>query len=282
MTTLGTLKPRHRLFVMDLVRDAGIDVTDWANFKGGAEKARSNPKYCYDWAFSGPGVMVLNVWYSSIVENSSKISLIGNLRETSRSDSTKSVWRNRADKFDKVVRNAYQRRQTVRVIINDGNKREGHSKSTKASVVKFRLLDPTPWSVSSYDVASGQFILTRGVQPPKTVDQFDVHFEESTTTEKHIVTGEVFDRNPEVRRIVLERANGKCEFCGAVGFKMASGLLFLETHHITPLSKGGADTIYNVAAICPNHHREAHYGQNADIIRDTLLKRIAETVADEV
>ena len=209
---------------MDLVRDAGIDMTDWANFKGGAKKARSNPKYCYDWAFAGPGVMVLNVWFSSIVQTSSKITLTGNLRETSKSDSTKSVWKNRADKFDKVVRNAYQRRQTVRVIINDGNKREGDSKSTKASVVKFRLLDPTPWSVIYYDRISGQFVLMRGVPPPKTVDQFDLQLEEPFTAEKHTVTGEVFDRSPEVRRIVLERANGKCEFCGADGFKTSSGL----------------------------------------------------------
>lgn len=58
--------------------------------------------------------------------------------------------------------------------------------------------------------------------------------------------------------------------------------MFLETHHIIPLSKGGADTIYNVAAICPNHHREAHYGQNADVIRDKLLKRISDSVAEEI
>jgi hypothetical protein len=36
---------------MDLVAAAGIDVSDWANFEGGQQKAASNPKYCYDWAF---------------------------------------------------------------------------------------------------------------------------------------------------------------------------------------------------------------------------------------
>jgi hypothetical protein len=234
---------------MDLVRDAGIDVSDWANFKGGAEKARSNPKYCYNWAFSGPGVMVLNVWYSSIVENDGNVTLTGNLRKTSKSDSTKSVWRNRADKFDIVVRNAHRRRQLVRLIINDGKEREGNSKTTEASVVKYRLLDSTPWSVTSYDDPSGQFILTRGVPPPKTIDQFDLQQTEQSPTEKRTVTGEVFARSIEVRRIALERANGKCEYCGVDGFQTASGLIFLETHHIVPLSNGGPDTIYNVAAI---------------------------------
>jgi len=42
------LKPKERLRVMDLVSEAGIDVSDWANFKGGEGKAASNPKYCYE------------------------------------------------------------------------------------------------------------------------------------------------------------------------------------------------------------------------------------------
>ncbi len=281
MNTIESLRPQKRLHVMDLVREAGIDVSDWANFKGGKERARSNPKYCYNWAFVGPGVMVLNIWFSSILEDSDQISLSGNLRETSRSDSTKGVWKNRADKFDKVVRNAFQRRQTVRVMINEGSEREGHSKSTKASVVKFRLLDPIPWLVTAYDDSSGKFILTRGVRPPRTVDQFDLDPEGNSSAEKRTVTGDVYDRSAEVRRIVLQRADGRCEFCRAEGFKTTNGSLFLETHHINPLSEGGPDTIYNVAALCPNHHREAHYGLNAEIIRDTLLKRIAESMVHE-
>ena len=262
---------------MDLVHEAGIDVSDWANFKGGVKKARSNPKYCYDWSFVGNGVIVLNIWYSSIIEESNIVLHRSNLRETSRSDSTKGIWKNRADKFDKIVRNAYQRSQSVRLIINDGYRREGNFKTEKASVVNFRLLDPIPWSVTFYDDSSGQFVLTRGIQPPKLVDQFDIEPEIHIPAEKHKVSGDVFNRSPEVRRIVLQRANGKCEFCGVDGFKTSSDSLYLETHHIIPLSHGGSDKINNVAAICPNHHREAHYGQNADIIRETLTKRITES-----
>jgi 5-methylcytosine-specific restriction protein A len=277
MNIIESIKPQQKLFVMDLVNEAGIDVSDWANFKGGAKKARSNPKYCYDWAFVGTDVVVLNIWYGSIIEESNTILLRSNLRETSRSDSTKAVWKNRADKFDKIVLNAYQRNQSVRLIINEGYRREGNFKTEKASVVKFRLLDPIPWSVTFYDYASGQFVLTRGIQQPKLVDQFDIDPEIQVPAEKHKVSADVFNRSPEVRRIVLQRANGKCEFCGENGFKTSSGFLFLETHHIIPLSQNGPDTIHNVAAICPNHHREAHYGQNAGIIREALTKRITES-----
>ena len=41
---LAALKPFERCRVMDLVNAAGIDVTDWANFAGGAERAASNPR----------------------------------------------------------------------------------------------------------------------------------------------------------------------------------------------------------------------------------------------
>lgn len=278
MSIINNLKPTQRLFVMDLVREAGIDVSDWSNIKGGINRARSNPKYCYNWAFSGPGVLVLNVWFGSIEENINEILIEGNLRETSESNITKSVWKNRAGKFDNVVLNAYLNQQTIRVIINDGNERQGHSKSSQASTVKYRLLDPSPWSVSSYESDTGRFVLKRGVPPPRTIDQFDLRLEDDTSTEKNTITGEVFNRNPEVRRIALKRANGKCEFCGKEGFKTSSGEFFLETHHIIPLSKGGPDTVYNVAAICPDHHREAHYGQNALLIQDKLTNQIKNSI----
>ena len=48
MSKLNDIAPKEHLRVMDLVREAGIDVSDWQNFKGGAEKAASNPKYCYE------------------------------------------------------------------------------------------------------------------------------------------------------------------------------------------------------------------------------------------
>ena len=51
-----------------------------------------------------------------------------------------------------------------------------------------------------------------------------------------------------------------------------AGEVFLETHHIVPLSEGGADSVKNAAAVCPNHHREAHYGASAAVIRDFLLE----------
>lgn len=61
----------------------------------------------------------------------------------------------------------------------------------------------------------------------------------------------------------LLRANGACEHCGEAGFVLKDGSIYLETHHIVSLAAGGADLVNNVIALCPNHHREAHYGADA-------------------
>lgn len=72
----------------------------------------------------------------------------------------------------------------------------------------------------------------------------------------------VFNRNPDVIVEVLERAKGICERCSkpAPFIRTSDGTPYLEVHHIVPLSEGGEDTIENAIAVCPNCHRELHYG----------------------
>jgi predicted HNH restriction endonuclease len=73
-----------------------------------------------------------------------------------------------------------------------------------------------------------------------------------------------FQRNADVVATVLLAARGHCDLCGAKApFKRdADGSPYLEVHHILSLSSGGDDTIRNAVALCPNCHREVHYGQN--------------------
>lgn len=72
----------------------------------------------------------------------------------------------------------------------------------------------------------------------------------------------VFDRNPDVVAEVLLRATGSCEGCRkpAPFARRSDGTPYLEVHHRTPLAQGGEDTVENAIALCPNCHREAHYG----------------------
>ncbi|WP_263082099.1 HNH endonuclease [Endozoicomonas sp. Mp262] len=71
-----------------------------------------------------------------------------------------------------------------------------------------------------------------------------------------------FNRNPDVVAHVLLRSSGKCEKCKCEApFKRKTDMTpYLEVHHIKPLAEGGEDTAKNALALCPNCHREAHYG----------------------
>lgn len=98
---IESLKPVERLRVMDLVASLGLDVSDWANFKGGVEKAASNPKYCYEWSYEddSKNLIILNLWYDNLEILDGFIVQNLNLRETARK-SASSPHARRAIKMD--------------------------------------------------------------------------------------------------------------------------------------------------------------------------------------
>jgi 5-methylcytosine-specific restriction protein A len=70
-------------------------------------------------------------------------------------------------------------------------------------------------------------------------------------------------RNPYVVAQRLEMAAGRCEKCRQSAPFIRDGgrgAPYLEVYHKLQLSKGGLDTIENTEALCPNCHRERHYG----------------------
>ena len=87
--------------------------------------------------------------------------------------------------------------------------------------------------------------------------------------------GIVYDRDP---RIVIEarrRAGFTCEVsnCTSELFHKPNGDLYLEVHHLDPLSKGGPDILSNAVCLCPNHHREIHFGTHRDRLRADLVEK---------
>lgn len=300
--SLEKIRPRVHHRVMDLVADAGVDISDWANFRGGAAKAAANPKYCYEWAFVEAGVVVvLNIWFEKMQFRNGEVFQELNLRRDSL-ETTNPIWAKRAQRFDSAVQKAWRNKLPLRVIVCDGMMREGTGPATEPSRVQNRLLDPISWFVTEYDWMSGSCRITRGStiiedsladniqtdQPPQAeesvgsepplpfVDQFSIE-SMGEDVRKRTVESDVFVRSAEIRRLVLERAGGRCEYCGTEGFRTAAGKIYLETHHVVPLSESGPDTVTNVVAICPNHHREAHYGEQRDVVITELLTYLEGT-----
>jgi hypothetical protein len=72
----------------------------------------------------------------------------------------------------------------------------------------------------------------------------------------------VFDRNADVVAELLCRAEGVCELCKkpAPFARASDGTPYLEVHHRQRLADGGEDTVENAIAICPNCHRQQHFG----------------------
>jgi len=80
--------------------------------------------------------------------------------------------------------------------------------------------------------------------------------------EKITINSRGFKRNADVVAEVLERANGKCENCNnkAPFIRRKDNSPYLEVHHKITLADNGDDTVENAIAVCPNCHRELHFG----------------------
>ena len=84
-------------------------------------------------------------------------------------------------------------------------------------------------------------------------------------------------RSDTIRVYALKRANGACEGCGnPAPFLTAGGRPYLEVHHLRRLSDGGPDHPEHVAALCPNCHRRAHYGQDSVDLAERLKAAVGQ------
>ncbi len=167
----------------------------------------------------------------------------------------------------------------VRVIIATGNLIDDVELGHKSSTATQRCLDTLLWAIQLYDDRNGEFVLVRTNEVPKAASNdsnlggvsFPTGASEPERTSR---TRMIFNRSPQVREHVIRRANGKCEYCGQMGFLDVNGQPFLETHHVIPLAEGGPDTVSNVVAICANDHRMAHYGADWENIRGVLTSKL--------
>ncbi len=259
---LQTVCPVEPQRVIDLVEAAGHDVSDWAQFQG-AHPA-TNPKYCYEWCFRQTGrATIVCLWFENLRED------VGTLATSLQIDDSSFTGprKKRILSLRDGLLQAYNTSTPLRVIVLDGTQ---YPDDDQKQSVDRRLLDPVPWHVVESNPSSGTFRIRRGPGATMCLDQFDAEAVGATPQQRD-VAGTVFVREPKLRRDALTRAGGRCEFCKELGFVALDGRVFLETHHVLPLSQGGLDRADNIVALCANHHREAHHGARAAAIRAELL-----------
>jgi len=98
---------------------------------------------------------------------------------------------------------------------------------------------------------------------------------------KKMVQRSEFTRNPYVVAAAIHRAKEACEMpgCSATLFQRDDGSAYLEVHHIVPLSEKGADSLDNVAALCPHCHRKQHHSKDRTALRKKLKKHVRSLLA---
>jgi 5-methylcytosine-specific restriction protein A len=209
----------------------------------------------------------------------------------------------RARSFDRAVQLAFRHAQPMKLIINEGDRRALEELGKGKSTVKLRQLDSADWFVHSYDNETGECLLVRGspavslvvsapagapevvsimespvierrsddsIGPEPKATVYVDQFSAPVAATQREVTALVRDRSTAVRERVLLRAKGFCELCGEPGFVTAAGSIYLETHHVVPLSRDGPDHESNVVALCPNDHRRAHFGNDREAMTAQL------------
>ncbi|MBP8018420.1 MAG: HNH endonuclease [Hylemonella sp.] len=184
LETLASLLPTQRLSVMDLVEQAGIDVTPWHTTAEGrpVKNPRANPSYCYDWAFGSKkeGFLVC-IWHGSlklldfpsgqaIVYNENFRDLALGLDRKAIDRTQPSEERNRARSqahraraFDRALQLSFRRAMPVRVIVLEGDRRQREELGKASSTVDARKLDTENWFMHAYDNDTGNVLLVRGV-----------------------------------------------------------------------------------------------------------------------
>lgn len=287
---LDALVPTRKELVMDAVASAGVDVSLWGVKQNGmpAKSARANPMFCYEWSFGGHGQpAVVCIWHASLKVEGGRIVYRGNLvdhaqrleairfdRKKPQSNRSRAIDQAaRARRVDALCKATFLAHEPLRVILLKGDQRKISEAGVSTASVRYRTLDPEPWYVHSYS-PSGDLLIVRGHKPSSAV-RFVDQFSAPPQPERRTSETSSFIRSPEVRRTALERANGKCQYCGAKGFRMDDGSIYLETHHVVSLSEGGPDVEWNVVALCPNDHSEAHFGVRRHEIRADLVSMLS-------
>ncbi len=90
-----------------------------------------------------------------------------------------------------------------------------------------------------------------------------------------------FIRDARVVHYVLQEANGICECCDRESpFLKNNGVPYLEVHHLKRLSRNGSDRVTNAVGVCPNCHRELHYGVEAEELMERIYSKVSRLVRE--
>ena len=293
---LESLRPTTKTNVIDLVAEAGVDVSPWHFRADGTaiDAPAENPSYCYDWAFGSTFEhIVLCVWHGSLAVDGDTIVYAENMRklgtalqriaadqkrdakdrDRARQQTT------RARNFDEQVKAAYERFLAVRLIINEGNQASREQLGVASSKVLRRELDGESWFVHDYDEDSGECRLVRGVRPANDLPDQGTGDEESKGPDdaRQIAAIRVRRGQRAFRENLLSAWNRRCVVTESRIVEL------LEAAHIVPhaedtdyrtsnglLLRADIHTLYDLHLLSINQFMRVHL---AESVRNTEYRQ---------
>lgn len=200
-SALSVLRPKTREYVMDLVKHAGVDVTDWEFTADGREvkNPRANPRFCYDWSFGNATEgYVLCIWHELLEERNGRVVYNSDYGEHTkqlrdrlhRAGATQEQRGRllqqirRSEAFEEALNSSFHADRAVRIILNAGDMRADQELGDASAAVSERSLDPAEWFVHRINdgdalIVRGErgarlaAVATDGMQPPETVGEDD-------------------------------------------------------------------------------------------------------------
>jgi 5-methylcytosine-specific restriction endonuclease McrA len=114
-----------------------------------------------------------------------------------------------------------------------------------------------------YDTGKNTSLLEAGIDALDVLRSLNSRYANIQPRERAKKIQNHLDRGSAVTKALKSLLGAKCQVCGWIGFKKKSGEDFIEAHHIVQLSekKEGSLCTENVVLLCPNCHREIHYGK---------------------
>ncbi len=116
--------------------------------------------------------------------------------------------------------------------------------------------------VDSSDIVNSSFIEKEN-DPIKVIELLNDKYKDFTPHKKETFIKNHIDRGESVTNSLKKILGPKCQICDVEGFEKYNGGRYIEAHHISQLAKAVPDSLCseNVILLCPNCHREIHYGK---------------------
>ena len=189
--------------------------------------------------------------------NGKKVNFIGFLERISKYPMSKSTFDaileniNTTKDFEPTTQNKIKISDEIRMIANKLHNKEKYQGSVTSTKIYSK-------DKINYDLEK-QISKSQNDKPSERKARLQ---DAPNKPEKIQITSVGYRRNPDVIIEALLRANGVCELCNqkAPFFRKKDHTPYLEVHHKIMLSDGGEDTLENAIALCPNCHREQHFG----------------------